>query len=156
MFCSKLAGYMISPCCIPGSDTPFSRSLRFGLPIFGGKRQRLDFGQSTQERLTRSPVVPLSHPFFGGGFPYKNKLHKKVDTLILSSLLEDLVIVHSWFGLGAPLQSQPQHMAFICCHLLEVWPGCCLSFNRICWVISTVHFFVYVGKTKGKLKSDQI
>ena len=42
--------------------------------------------------LTRSPSSALSHPFFGGGFPYQNRLQKK-GTLIVSFLLEDLVNV---------------------------------------------------------------
>ena len=42
------------------------------------------------DRVTRSPSSALL-PFFGGGFPYSNKLQKKVGTLILTSLLEDLV-----------------------------------------------------------------
>ena len=42
-------------------------------------------------RGVRSPSSALSHPFFGGGFSYKNRLQKKVGTLILTSLLEDLV-----------------------------------------------------------------
>ena len=32
----------------------------------------------------------LPFPFFGGGFPYENRLQKKVGSLILTSLLEDL------------------------------------------------------------------
>ena len=46
-------------------------------------------------RIERSihPPRSLSNallPFFGGGFPYFNRLQKKVGTLILTSLLEDL------------------------------------------------------------------
>ena len=39
-------------------------------------------------------------PFFGGGFPYHNRLRQKVATLILTSLLEDLALrmgFDSWF-----------------------------------------------------------
>ena len=38
------------------------------------------------------PVVPFYHllSLFEGGFPYQNRLQKKVGTLILTSLLEDL------------------------------------------------------------------
>ena len=43
------------------------------------------------EFSARGLPVPFSHPFFGlGGFPYF-RLQKKVGTLILTSLLEDLV-----------------------------------------------------------------
>ena len=42
------------------------------------------------QKLTRSPSSALL-PFFWGGFPYKNRLQKKVGTLILTSLLQDLV-----------------------------------------------------------------
>ena len=41
--------------------------------------------------LLGPPVVPFYRFFFGGGFPYQNRLPRKVGTLILTSLLEDLV-----------------------------------------------------------------
>ena len=40
--------------------------------------------------VTRSPSGALLPTFFWGGFPNSNRLQKKVGTLILTSLLEDL------------------------------------------------------------------
>ena len=42
---------------------------------------------------TRSPSNALSHPFFGGGFPYKNRQidNRQQGTLILA--LEDLSLI---------------------------------------------------------------
>ena len=37
----------------------------------------------------------MPFPLFGGGFAYYNRLQKKVGTLILTSLLEDLVVISS-------------------------------------------------------------
>ena len=45
--------------------------------------------------VTCPGLGPPFYPFFGGGFPYQNRLQKK-GTLILASLLEDLV----WLAAG--------------------------------------------------------
>ena len=50
--------------------------------------------------FTRSPGSARLH-FFDGGFPYKDRLQTKVGTLVLTSLLEDLVYAwNTWPGTG--------------------------------------------------------
>ena len=66
----------------------------FRKDIFGAKsssEKRVD-AYFKRHRTLGPPVAPVYRFFFLGGFPYQNKLQTK-GTLILTSLLEDLVLI---------------------------------------------------------------